>query len=358
MTTKHIMIDLETWGKKPGCDIRSIGACVFDPITGEVFAGFPTGEPMPFNGGFYIATMNPIVDWQDRHHGQPDAFYGKCNIGTNLCHKYGLQRDPETVAWWDNPDRAIAAGEPFANPVDLREALQQFSVWLWSIVPNPCQCIDCNGDQPTHSGKCTTMGLEYADPPYFPDLIALWSHGPAFDIAILAAAYDAVGLPVPWHYRAPRDTRTAFDIADVGDHSAFMQQYNHGTAHHALDDAISQAKAVCGAYARLRISHDVVTHRDAWQQALLNMKNITSDDNGTGYFSHELAAFDRTFNALANHPQLEPGTIVQPAPPFKLDDPMTAKIVDEMMQEGRISCRCGSSNHLDANCPYRGSSPL
>ena len=26
-----VMLDLETWGTRPGCAIRSIGACVFNP---------------------------------------------------------------------------------------------------------------------------------------------------------------------------------------------------------------------------------------------------------------------------------------------------------------------------------------
>jgi len=90
------------------------------------------------------------------------------------------------------------------------------------------------------------------EPDYKTGDISLWAHGPTFDISILAAAYDACGLPIPWHYRAPRDTRTAFDMAGVDDHSAFMQRFNYGTAHNALDDSISQAKAVCAAFRRIR----------------------------------------------------------------------------------------------------------
>lgn len=70
---------------------------------------------------------------------------------------------------------------------------------------------------------------------------------------ILAAVYQAVNLPVPWHYRAPRDTRTIFDAAGIDDHSAWLAQYATGTVHHALDDAICQARAVCAAWATLAI---------------------------------------------------------------------------------------------------------
>ena len=212
-----VMLDLETWGKKPGCDLRSIGATVFDPITGTVGkecracnGGRGPGNVNDGGGEFYVATDNP----RTRIDGPPE---------------YPLTRDPGTVQWWsEQSDEAQAA---FADPVDLRDALMQFGGWLRD------QADDC--------------GYQFAIDQRVPDDVALWSHGPAFDVAILAAAYDAVGLPVPWHYRAPRDTRTAFDMAGIDDHSAWLQRYSVGTLHNALDDAISQARAVCGAYARL-----------------------------------------------------------------------------------------------------------
>lgn len=88
--------------------------------------------------------------------------------------------------------------------------------------------------------------------------IRIWSHGAAFDPPILAAAYAAVGLPVPWHYRAPRDTRTLFDLAGISDHSGWLDQYPGPLAvpHHALDDAICQARAVVAAYARIAVKID------------------------------------------------------------------------------------------------------
>ena len=71
---------------------------------------------------------------------------------------------------------------------------------------------------------------------------------------IMAAAYKAVGLPVPWHYRAPRDTRTLFDVAGITDHSAWMADRPGplGVPHHSLDDSICQARAVCDAWEMLR----------------------------------------------------------------------------------------------------------
>ena len=209
--TISVMLDLETWGTRPGCDIRSIGACVFDPVTGRV--GFGTNHED--NGTFYIACDNP-----------PDPLWADWNGEPPV--KYPLHRDPRTVQWWsEQSDEAQAA---FADPVDLREALRRFVVWLSEV---------------------TNCGL--TEKVWTRSDLRIWSHGPQFDISILAEAYHAVGLPVPWHYRAPRDTRTLFDMAGIDDHTAWLKQHPGplGLVHHALDDAICQARAVCAAYGRI-----------------------------------------------------------------------------------------------------------
>jgi hypothetical protein len=79
----------------------------------------------------------------------------------------------------------------------------------------------------------------------------IWSHGPSFDPPILTAAYKATGLPIPWHYRAPRDTRTIMEAAGMDPHKG-LEPFTTGTHHHALDDAICQARAVCAAYATIK----------------------------------------------------------------------------------------------------------
>jgi hypothetical protein len=208
--TINIMLDLETWGTRPGRDLRSIGAVVFDPVTGYVADTSEIGLSFDPHHCFYIATDNPCK----YPHGSDEY--------ADLIRKYPLTRDPSTVAWWaDQSDEAQAA---FADPVDLREALVRFADWMNSISNH--RTMTPNQD------------------------VRLWSHGAAFDPPILAAAYDAVGLPVPWHYRAPRDTRTLFDVAGITDHSAWLNKHPGplGVSHHALDDAICQARAVCAAY--------------------------------------------------------------------------------------------------------------
>lgn len=207
--TKHIMVDLETWGTEPGCDIRSIGACVFDPMRNEFVR-----DEHGVTHTFYIAVDNPIT-----HIGS-----GRMNTGVEY-RKYPLDRDPRTVQWWsEQSDEAQAA---FANPVDLKDGLKQLTIWISSI---------CSpGVVPPSGGHKN---------------VRIWYHGPHFDHSILAAAFRAVGLPLPVHYRAPRDTRTAFDLAGIDDHTAWLGQHPGplGIPHHALDDSICQAKAVCAAY--------------------------------------------------------------------------------------------------------------
>jgi hypothetical protein len=268
----NVSLDLETWGTRPGFDLRSIGACVFAPTTRH-------GGPLIHDGSlgtirpFYVACDNPLA---------PNAMY-------NDDRKYPLKRDPQTVQWWtEQSDEAQAA---FADPIDLRMALDQFGQWLTALMfPHP-----------------VSPWTAFVDPS--PDTLRLWSHGAAFDPGILAEAYHAVGLPVPWHYRAPRDTRTAFDLAGIEDHSAWLAQHPGplGLMHHALDDAICQARAVCAAMARLRLPDDVVTHRKAWRDAIArNMDESAAniDGNDADYYSHELRAYDRTFDNLAEYPHL------------------------------------------------------
>lgn len=214
----HIMLDLETWGTEPGYDLRSIGACVFDPDEGYVGSG--QGHL------FYIATDNPTGYW-----GKGSANCRFFKLPEKRCHrrKYQLQRDPATVKWWS--EQSEEAQVAFADPVDLKTALTRFTTWLDNVTRDPVVI------EPLEKRLN----------------VRLWSHGPAFDPPILAAAYKACNLPIPWHHRTPRDTRTCFDMACIDDHSAWLNAHPGplGVPHHALDDAICQARAVCGAYRRV-----------------------------------------------------------------------------------------------------------
>lgn len=208
-----VSFDSETWGTEPGCDIRSIGACVMDVRTGFVHDG-----SLGTIKTFYQAMDNPIVD---------DRMKTGHWTGENM-RAYPLTRDPQTVQWWS--EQSADAQAAFTDPMELRQGLILFGGWLRGLSGDTYDPND-------HDRR-------------FPDDRNLWSHGSAFDPPIIGAAYRACGLPVPWHYRAPRDTRTCFDMAGIDDHSAWLAATPGPLAvpHHALDDAICQARAVCAAY--------------------------------------------------------------------------------------------------------------
>lgn len=93
----HVMIDLETLGKRPGCKILSIGAVTFHPDTGV-----------------------------------KDEFYVNVDPHT----QEGLHSDPDTVKWWKKQSRA-AKDALTVDRKPLAGALQLFTSWY----------INCGGEQ-------------------------------------------------------------------------------------------------------------------------------------------------------------------------------------------------------------------
>lgn len=86
---KHIMMDLETLGTKPGCVVLSIGAVAFDPYAGKL------GEE------FYRK-----LAWKDQ----------------------GLKIEPGTVAWWMEQDPK-ARIEAFSGDEQLFMVAMAFKLW-------------------------------------------------------------------------------------------------------------------------------------------------------------------------------------------------------------------------------------
>jgi hypothetical protein len=209
MTIMNISLDLETWGTNPGCDIRSIGAVVFNPATNHI-------AERNSNGAFYIALDNPVVGW---------------NPQTNEPKRlYPLARDPKTEVWWEQQSEAAQAA--FSNPVDLLDGLMLFKRWFDQICPRPADA-------------------------------RIWSHGAHFDVPILEAAFKCVGYDAPWHYRSPRDTRTVFEQARLDPDTCLSGFAAAGNVHHhALDDATTQARAIV--FSARRIAEAM----DSWEGAL------------------------------------------------------------------------------------------
>ena len=128
---------------------------------------------------------------------------------------YGLHIQGQTVMWW------LARSEEArmaltADRLPLDEALRQFARYLASL------------DEPD-----------------------IWGNGATFDNVILANAYQAVGLERPWSYKRDRDVRT-IEAAGQGICDAADTLERQGTHHHALDDAIHQARVVSAIWQALR----------------------------------------------------------------------------------------------------------
>jgi hypothetical protein len=127
--------------------------------------------------------------------------------------------DPDTVAWWLQQNAAYGLGEALQDDgaVCLPSALKALNTWL----------------------KAEAMGTE-----------CVWSHGATFDIPILEDAYAGeFGSPPPWHYKAPRDTRTLYDVAPGG---MPVVEKDPEQEHDARYDCEIQIKQVVGALAALR----------------------------------------------------------------------------------------------------------
>lgn len=130
-----------------------------------------------------------------------DTFYE--TVSHRSCLDAGLTDSHETLAWWDKQKKDVQE-EAFSGTRDIKSVLESMTFYLRQI------------------GE--------------PKDIHLWGNGKDFDNVILAAAFKKLGLKQPWHYRnnhCYRDLAGMYPMYPKGD--VFQ-------AHHALQDAIAQAK--------------------------------------------------------------------------------------------------------------------
>jgi hypothetical protein len=133
-----------------------------------------------------------------------EAPYAACILRSS-CAAAGLFEDDATISWWMQQDRSVsqildlAREDDFAIP--LQEVLADFAMWMSQFDPD----------------------------------VRMWGNGADFDLPILAAAYRAVRLPVPWKPYSGRCYRTLKNLRrDVA-------LVRIGSLHNAVDDAYSQA---------------------------------------------------------------------------------------------------------------------
>lgn len=165
-----VVLDIETYGRKPNSIILSIGAVGIDFRT-------------------HVVTQGMHV-----------------NMDPEECEFYGLEREPETVRWWNNssPEARKRTFDPTTR-VDLKVALQQLTDYIYA------RC-----------GKGRTYEV--------------YSCGTDFDISILCNAYLAVGMTVPWPFWAVRDFRTLREWFPM-----VAAPVKNKVVHDALEDATYEA---------------------------------------------------------------------------------------------------------------------
>lgn len=117
----HIMLDLETWGTRPGCAVRSIGALEFDPATGETGLEF------------------------HRY------------IDDGACESVGLTRDPRTEAWWADQDEAARVQFNQAA-MPLYEVVKTFDHWFCRVAAEYVWAHGASFDPPIWEAACVAVG--------------------------------------------------------------------------------------------------------------------------------------------------------------------------------------------------------
>ncbi|HXJ00952.1 MAG TPA: 3'-5' exonuclease [Micropepsaceae bacterium] len=116
----HVMLDLETWGTRPGSALRSIGVVQFH-LNSSVLGG---------------------------------TFYR--NIEKESCLLAGLTVDAETVSWWQRQSpEAIASLEK--DPRPLPEIVSAFHDWFRTVGGKYIWCHGANFDEPLWSAVCRAL---------------------------------------------------------------------------------------------------------------------------------------------------------------------------------------------------------
>ena len=133
--------------------------------------------------------------------------------------KFYLTIDPEssirsggtvsgsTIKWWmEQSDEARKQTFGAENPWTIVAALKQFNAWL------------CEQDKDHKQ-------------------IAIWGNGATFDNVVLRSAFNATKIVPHWHFRGDKCYRTVINLLPIEQRPEFKRL---GTAHNALDDAVTQ----------------------------------------------------------------------------------------------------------------------
>lgn len=188
MDFSHIMLDLETLDVKPSAVVVSIGAVAFDPASPAIGEQFYAELTIPSN---------------------PSAGY---TGGLTSQMKLGRTIGGDTAQWWlqqsSEAQAAFVASPAHADRFAPEHALMLFA-----------QFIARNGGKDAQ----------------------IWGNGSDFDNVILGSMYETYGIQRPWSYSKNRCFRT---INALPKDKNFVKPEREGVHHHALDDALYQARVL------------------------------------------------------------------------------------------------------------------
>ena len=148
----HLMVDLETMGKKPGAPIVSIGAVFFDPASGKTGA----------------------------------EYYQVINLESSM--SFGARPDASTILWWLKQSPEARSAIVLDDTVGLVEALEQFLDFIAENAANGSKNVQLWGNGSSFDCSLLEAAFELADTP-FP--IAHWNYR---DVRTVVELGKAIGL--------------------------------------------------------------------------------------------------------------------------------------------------------------------
>ena len=148
----HMMVDLETMGKKPGAPIVSVGAVFFDPASGKTGA----------------------------------EYYQVISLESSM--SFGARPDASTILWWLKQSPEARSAIVVDDTVGLVEALEHFLDFIAENAANGSKNVQLWGNGSSFDCSLLEAAFELADTP-FP--IPRWNYR---DVRTVVELGKAVGL--------------------------------------------------------------------------------------------------------------------------------------------------------------------
>jgi exodeoxyribonuclease VIII len=167
----HLMIDIETMGKKPGAPVVSIGAVFFAPDTGETGAEF-----------YQV-------------------------ISLESCMSFGAVPDASTILWWLKQSAEARSEILVDDAVGLVEALEMFDSFIADNAANGSRKVQLWGNGSSFDCSLIETAFELADIP-FP--IERWNYR---DVRTVVEMGKAVGINPRYEIPFEGDLHHALDDA-------------------------------------------------------------------------------------------------------------------------------------------------